>query len=219
MATTPHGIPLADGSTVVNPIQAPLNAMANAVDAALDDTLTAIAGVGMAKGTAAQRVAAAAETTAGSYWTDTTDNLLYRHNGTKWLIAPGQILASMIGPTTNTVGNGFNVGPVISTPIVPIDQRVKIVANFSQYNINSSGPSVVATYARNNAENVTDVAFDLKIVSRTHSSAASFVASGRGCAALMTATVAAKITATIVVSDSNSGVYGADGTHLWIESA
>lgn len=150
------------------------------------------------------------------YCTDTGLEWIYR--GSTWFLTPGQILAELAGPTGNT-GPGINVqvGTTISTPVLPIGQKYKVFANFSQYS-NSTAISVVATKVRNNAADVTAATWDTRIGSRA-SGPSGNVVSGRGASALLTTTVNAKVSAGLFLDNGNTLVYGADSTFLWIESA
>lgn len=190
-----------------------LAATADTIQAAL----TALRNLnGTRKGTTTQRNAATAS--AGDYWSDTTDGFLYKRVGSAWLLAPGQLLGSMVGPTTNTTGAaGTLVGTVVSTPALAIGQKVKIFSRYSSFN-GGGNVSTIDTSWRNNASNVTNSARDGFQTSRAHTSSPGTVATPGGAMIIATATAAAKISAGIFLSDAVSGVYGADGTQLWIES-
>lgn len=172
---------------------------------------------GRASGTTAERLALTGVQTGVEFY-DTSTSLTYTCRAGKWMVSPGQVLASMTGPASNTTGAGAVVGSVISTVPLEIGQRVKIVSNFSQFPV-SGVASIVATLWRNNASNVTFSTFDGAALSRMSSPATGIVQGGRGCNAIYTTTVAAKVSAAIYTNDANSGVYGADGTFLRIESA
>lgn len=171
-------------------------------------------------GTSAQRALLPPEHTyPGLKFYDTDTGLEWYNNGTAWKLTPGQVLASMVGPAANTTGAiGTIVGTVISTPVLPVGQQVKIVSNFSQYRA-VPGSSYISTDWRNNASDVTSSARDGQVASRVHSDSNAQVVSGRGCNILWTTTTAAKVSAALYIRDANSGVYGVDGTHLYIESA
>lgn len=149
---------------------------------------------------------------------DLGTGLEYVHNGSNWFIAPGQVLASMVGPTGNTGGAGTLVGTVVSTPVLRTGQRFKVMADFSQFSL-AVGIASVATKWRNDPAAVTSALFDRMVTSRTVGTATSQVTSGRGCRALDAAVTDARVTAGIFIDTGNSNVYGVDGTHLWIESA
>ena len=145
--------------------------------------------------------------------------LKWEYRSTQWFVVPGQVLASMVGPTTNSIGNGTAVGSVISTPPLPIGQRVKIVSSFSQYITTGTGTVATDTKVRNNSADVSLTTFDISIPSRAYSNNAG-VTSGRGANFLFTTTVAAKVSAGLWVGGgATSAVFGADGTFLRIESA
>lgn len=152
------------------------------------------------------------------YCTDT--RLEWRYVGGAWFLTPGQVLASMTGPTTNSIGVGTAVGSVISTPPLSVGQSVKIISSFSQYLTSGTGTASVDTRWRNNAADVTNTTFDGYGVSRVSVATAGTIGSGRGANMLVTATTAAKISAGIWVGGTAvSAVYGSDGTFLRIESA
>lgn len=136
-----------------------------------------------------------------------------------WRFTPGQVLASMVGPVPNTSGTGVINGVIISTPILPLGQMVKIIADFSQYNAGAAGISAVRTAWRNSATDVSFATNDGFVTSRAASPSSAAVVSGRGVNALFTTTAAAKVSAAIYTETASSGIYGADGTHLRIESA
>ena len=213
MAVTPNfGMPIL---TVAD--NAKLDTLFNSMTSALDTNLkTALDIFALRRGTTSQRTASVA--TAGDYWSDTTTNLLYRHNGTAWLIAPGQTLASMVGPAASSgVGAGAVIGSVISTPTLAVGQKLKIFSRFSQYNP-SGVTSVIDTSWRNNAANVSDTQRDGRVQSRGSAAGAGFVVSTSNVATYTT-TTSAKVSAGIFLNDATSGIFGADGTYLWIESA
>lgn len=190
-----------------------LAATADTVQAALTSIR---ADNGIRKGTTTQRNAATA--VSGDYWSDTTDGLLYKRSGTTWFIAPGQLLGSMIGPTSNTTGGaGTLVGSIVSTPVLAIGQKVKITSRFSSFN-GGGNVSTIDTSWRNSATNVTNAARDGYTTSRGHTSSPGTVVTPGGGFLVVTATAAAKISAGIFLSDGTSAVYGVDGTHLAIES-
>ena len=149
------------------------------------------------------------------YETDTT--LEWTWTGL-WRLKAGQTLASMIGPVGNTVGAGVLVGSIIRTPVLPIGQRVRIMSSFSQYKT-VAGIGIVRTVWRNSATDVSFATFDGRVSSRAYSPSNSAVVSGRGCSAMFTTTVAERISAAVYTEVAADGVYGADQTHLWIESA
>lgn len=182
------------------------------------DAITSIrSGIGARRGTNAQRDASTPS--AGDRWISTTDGYEYRYSGSTWFLAPGQVLASMIGPTTNTSGAaGTLVGTIISTPVLPIGQKLKIFSRFSSFN-GGGQVSIIDTSWRNNASDVTNAARSGFTTSRCHTSTSGTVGTPGGCAATYTTTVAAKVSAGIFLSDATSSVFGADGTHLWIETA
>lgn len=140
--------------------------------------------------------------------------------GSDWFLTPGQVLTSMVGPTTNTIGSGTLVGSVISTPVLPIGQQVKIIASFSQYLTSGTGAPAADIRWRNNAADVTNTTYDGAAVSRVQIATAGTVSSGRGANLLFTTTTNAKVSVGLWVGGgATSGVFGADGTYMRVESA
>lgn len=184
----------------------------------VQDALTSIRGEnGTRKGTTTQRNAATAVT--GDYWSDTTDGFLYKRTGSTWFLAPGQLLGSMVGPTSNTTGAaGTLVGSIVSTPVLAIGQKVKITSRFSSFN-GGGNVSTIDTSWRNSATNVTNAVRDGFTTSRGHTSSPGTVGTPGGGFLIVSASAAAKISAGIFLADGSSAVYGADGTYLAIESA
>lgn len=218
MPTTPRGIWTPSDSDDFDIIT---DMAATAVS--VDDAITAaMAGVPLPAryiGTDAQRLAMTAPNLRNGIEFQTTDtNLVWQRSAGIWSLVPGQILASGIGPTTSSTGAGTLVGSIISTPVLPVGQRLKIVSSFSQYT-NGTGTSVIDTKIRNNAANVSVADFDMNVPSRAYNAGGALVTSGRGCTALFTTTTAAKVSMGIFVASAASILYGLDGTHYWIESA
>ncbi|MBT2484849.1 MULTISPECIES: hypothetical protein [unclassified Microbacterium] len=88
MASTPRGIPLADETTIVNPIQTTLNAMATAVNDALDDMVEEIAvSQGYYTGSNADRLALAApKLRNGVGWLVVETGVTWRYTAGAWSI-------------------------------------------------------------------------------------------------------------------------------------
>lgn len=194
-----------------------LNSITSALDTGVQSKLLSI---GVQRGPSSGRIAAAATATKGDLWSDTTDDLLYRYNGTRWLLLPGQMLATMTGPTASVAGPaGTLVGTVASTPTLPVGQRVKVMAGYSQYSSGSGSASFTRLQARNNAANVTYVDYDKLSGARGYSSFASGVHDSVTPLIMMTTSVAEKVSAGIYIASGTTGVYGTDGIELWIESA
>lgn len=153
----------------------------------------------------------------------TTDNggFLWVNNlgtTTGWRVAPGQVLASMMGPNAATSGNGTIHGTVASTIVLPLGQQIKVTSRFGQYASAGQNSTVFTTW-RNNATSVSYTVYDGRQATRVSTAGAGFNGSGAGAVALFTTTAAARVTAAIYSGDANSAVYGQDGSMLLIESA
>lgn len=182
----------------------------------IQDALTAIrASSGTRKGTTTQRNAATA--TNGDYWADTTDNFLYRHNGTSWFYAPGQRLGYMSATATNGVTNTI-IGTVVSTPVLPVGQRLKVKSSRVSGSATGAGPISYALLIRNNASDVTPALYDKDRLSRAYQGGGSLVVSVPGVETEFVTTAAAKVSAAIVLGSGTWTTFGADGQELWIES-
>lgn len=185
------------------------------------DAWTAYGSRAQLYGTNAERLALVSNRiTDGTTFRTSDTGLEWFLASSQWFLTAGQVLASMVGPTTNSIGNGTLVGSVISTPALPIGQTVKIIASFSQYLTSGTGAAAADTRWRNNAADVTNATFDGSAVSRAAVPVAGVASSGRGANASFTTTVAAKVSAGIWVGGgATHGVVGSDGTYLRIESA
>lgn len=97
-----------------------LDVLLNGVTSTLDTTLQAkLESFGLRKGTTTQRNAF--EATKGDYWSDTTDDLLYRYNGTAWVAippAPFRMAAGTDSVTASFVTVAFPAGRFTQPPIV-----------------------------------------------------------------------------------------------------
>lgn len=121
MATTARGIPLADATTVVNPIQAPLNAMANGLDAALDDLADEfIEQQGYYIGTNAQRLALTApKLRNGITWFATDTNIVWERRSSAWVprspvaMAAGMSAVTAAFPTISLPAGRFAQPPIV----------------------------------------------------------------------------------------------------------
>lgn len=217
MATTPNL-----GITLLTPADtAKLDTLLNAMATTIDTNVAAIlAGFATRKGTNAQREAThtAGTATTGDLWVSTNDGLLYRYSGTAWLLAPGQLIGSMSASGNFTGGAGTLVGTVASTPVLPVGQRVKVTASYSQFRAAAAGESVTQLNIRNSATQVTYATYDKSQTGRGYSPAAGNVVDNTTLVTTFTTTTAQRITAAIYVAAANSGVYGPDGIDLLIET-
>ena len=170
-------------------------------------------------GTNAQRLTASAKVDGRKFYcTDTQLEWIWRE-GT-WFLTPGQVLDSMTGPSANGGGAGVLIGRRITTPALPVGQRVKIFSNFSQYST-IPGVSLVNTLWRNDGSDVSPAggSYVGSAGSRAYGASNAQVVGGRGANALFTATNAARVSVGIFTGTATSMVYGVDGTFLWVESA
>lgn len=218
--TTPDDLWSPDDGSEYN-IPVDTAAMQDTVQAALTALRASIPSLGAYRtGSNADRIAlSGAGLTPGlRFWT--TDTLLdWVYDGAKWLIAPGQVLATMEGPTGNTSGNGAIVGSVMSTPVLSVGQRFKIVGSASAFATTPGGLGEYRLNWRNASADVTFAAFTGQQTRRSFSSNASSVGSSLSFSVLGTASVAEKVSAALYTAQPQSSVYGADGTRFWIESA
>lgn len=174
-------------------------------------------------GTEAQRAAMTAPNLRNGIEFQSTDGPNYltwqRRNG-GWYLAPGQVLAVMTGPASNITGAGGTLaGSIISTPTLSVGQRVKIMSNYSQYNVGNANSNYTVLRARNNAADVSFTVADMVIGARGYSSVTSGVHDTVTPAGILTTTVAAKVSAAVYLASATTGIYGQDGFQLWIESA
>lgn len=154
----------------------------------------------------------------GDEFRATDTDHLYVYDGTKWLFAPGQVLASMVHTANVTGAAGAIVGTKISTPDMEIGQKLKVTATLSQYATNV-GPSSINMRTRNHASDVTNTTFDTVRTSRGYSTGGGAVNDSAHLVNLLTTTVAAKVSAALYLGTATSAAYGADTILLMIESA
>lgn len=126
MASTPNlNIPLADGSTVVDPIQTPLNAMANAIDTQVTLALNEQE-KNYFVGTNAQRLAlnTAGGLRNGITWYATDTNVSWRRVSGAWVadvpfrMAAGVATIGVNFPTINFPAGRFTVPPIIVAQLI-----------------------------------------------------------------------------------------------------
>ena len=179
-------------------------------------------------GTNSQRLALSGANLFAGLQFKTTDNGAYlweNRDGTAsgWRISPGQVLAAFEFQGANTSGPAGTVvggsAGTISTIPLPIGQRFKILGSVTAFR-SAAGPTWLALIWRNAAADVTPGT----VTGRQNRRASARVGSGEvdgGMAwtVLSTATVAAKVSAAIVLGDSLSAVYNDDNSQFWIESA
>lgn len=198
----------------VNPynLTVDLAAMQTSVQAAITSVRS---GTSFFRGSTSQRNSATA--VKGDYWSDTTDMFLYKYDGSRWLYAPGQVLAYMSASATVGVA-GSIVGTVARTPSLPIGQKVRVRSSrVSMYVAGAAGEVYYALRARNNASDVTNVDFTKTSTSRTYQRGSSNVTSCPGVEFQLTTSVAAPVSAALFVEFGVT--YGVDGQEIWIESA
>lgn len=155
----------------------------------------------------------------GDEWFDTGTGLTWQYVGSTWLLVAGQVLANMEYATNATGASGTLVGSVISTPVLPVGQRVKVSASYSQYASAATTASFVVMQSRNSATDVTYATYDKRSGTRGYSVTSGAVHTSVSPTHFLTATSAAKISAAIYLATASSAVYGGDLIQLWIESA
>lgn len=217
MPTTPRGI-WTPGDSDDWDLVTDLAAFAVSVDTAIGAVAATVPLPTRYLGLDAARIALAAPDLRNGIEFQTTDtNLVWTRRSGAWFIAPGQVLGMMEQQGANQGGANVLAGSIVSTPALPVGQRVKITASFSQFNQGVAGTSVVNVNARNNATDVSATVFDKSAPSRVYGPSAGVVQGGR--IMTLTTTVAAKVSAAIYTTNAASFVYNADITTLMIESA
>lgn len=212
MPTTPRGIISPDGTKLWK-LTDDLQTMADTTDAAI-----AAVPINCLVGTDAARDAIAeADLFDGLKFhsTDTGLDWIYRD---AWFIAPGQVLGEMYWTTTVVGTQLARVGGIVTTPKLPIGQRVKICASYSQF-ANQTGPVSVRVAAHNGAEDVSPTVFTKSQVTRGYSASSAGVHDSVTPSFLLTTGLAERVSAAIYLNSPTSGVFGADGVSLWIEAA
>lgn len=172
-------------------------------------------------GTDSQRTALVAPQLRNGIEFQTTDtNLTWQRRSGTWFIAPGQVLGAMTGPATNVTGAaGTLAGTIVSTPVLPVGQRVKVFAFYSQYTTGTANANYTMLRVRNNAADVTYAIADMVVGMRGYSAATSGVHDSVTPAGIFTTTVAAKVSAGVYLASGTTGIYGQDSFQMWIESA
>lgn len=147
MAETSEGIPLADGTTVVNPIQAPLNAIANALNAALVAIKTSfINSQAYILGTATERLELTApRLREGISWVETDTGKTYNRRGGVWIVStPVVNLGSAKRASGSAQGGiGASVAELTSMSVsinLPSAAKLRFLANVNTF---SSSPADV----------------------------------------------------------------------------
>lgn len=135
MASTSHGIPLADGSTEVDPIQTPLNAIANALDNALTAIVEELTNAqGYFSGTQSERLALTApKLRNGIKWGETPSGIEYTRIGGQWIVTTPVVNLGSVKNTT-TLQTGISTTPVelsgISLSVtLPTSAKLRFLVN------------------------------------------------------------------------------------------
>lgn len=158
MATTSRGIPLIDGASIVQPIQTPLNAMANGVNNALDELADEFTNSqAFFEGTTTARLALAApKLRDGITWSETNTGKLYNRRGGLWIdITP----VVNLGSTKKTDGSQGNItttptelaGISISVTL-PSSAKLRFLATVETYS--SSPADVIYIFLRDGTTNL-----------------------------------------------------------------
>lgn len=213
--TTPDNLFSPDGTGAYN-IPVSTAAMQDSVQAALTNLRANIPALGAYRtGTNAQRLELTGMTTGVRFWaTDTKMDWVY--DGAKWLVAPGQVLASMDSTSAPTTANAL-IGTVISVSGLSVGQKLKIISSPVGLALSAQGVAIYRTSVRNNASPVTATTADVSRTARAFLPAGAGVSSAPGASFLFTTTNTGPVTAAMY--NGNGLVYGADGQSLWIESA
>ena len=156
----------------------------------------------------------------GLEYLSTDTGLRWTRLGGVWRLSPGQILASITYPASNVTGAvGTLIGSILSTPILPAGQRLKIFFNASVYSV-AAGTNSISIRPRNSATNIayTGTA-GLNAAVRGYDAAAGAVHATVSPQYFMTTTTNAKVSAAAYLNSANTGLYGADVAQMWIESA
>ncbi|AXC37915.1 hypothetical protein SEA_JACKO_57 [Microbacterium phage Jacko] len=174
-------------------------------------------------GTEAERAALTAPKLRNGITFRTTDtNITYYRTGGAWRIAPGTTLGvyeyfsgSNIGGATGTL-----VGNLVSSAVsVPVGQRVRAIASYSQYNNSGTANSnFTLLQMRNSASPITYNDFDVRVGARGWSSVSSGVHDSVTPIAMLTATVNAPVSAAVYLGSSTTSVYGSDRFTLILEA-
>ncbi|MFJ4173984.1 hypothetical protein [Microbacterium sp. NPDC089696] len=145
-------------------------------------------------------------------------SLSYVYTGTQWLIAPGQQLGYMVSSTSSGVINS-QLGTVVSTPKLPVNQPLKIFCSRVSGSASAAGPIAYAMAMRNNAADVTAAANDRSVVTRAYQNGGGLVMSIPGAVTRFVTSTAEKVTAALYLGAGGWISFGADQQELWIESA
>lgn len=218
MPTTPRGIWTPADSDDFD-IVTDMAATAVSVDDAITAGLAGIPRPWRYSGTEAQRAALTAPDLRNGIEFQTTDsNLVYLRTAGAWRIAPGTLLGSMELTTNVTGAAGALVGTIVSTVALPVGQRVKVSASYSQYNVSAVNSNFTMLQARNSSANVSWTEYDKRAGARGWSSVAGQIHSSVSPWLILTATTAEKVSAGIYIASGTTGVSGADLISLSIEA-
>lgn len=155
MATTPRGITLLDGSSIVNPIQTPFNAMANELDGALqdlsDDTINSAAYL---LGTISERLALTPpRLREGVSWVETDTGKTYSRRGGVWVettpvVNLGSVKRSTGGPQGGIGATAAELTGISVNVTLPTAAKLRFLANVNTYS--SSNADVIQIQVRDN---------------------------------------------------------------------
>lgn len=156
----------------------------------------------------------------GMKYRATDTNLEWVRAGGSWLLVPGQTLATLEYSGASVTGAvGTRVDGVASTPTLPIGQRVRVSATYSQYATAAATASLIYLHSRNNATDVTYADYTKRTGTRGYSASGGGVHSSSAPFHYLTTTVAAKVSAAVFLGSATSGIYAADVMTVSIQSA
>lgn len=217
MPTTPNGVWSPDDSDDWD-LVTDLAAMAVSIDNAFGTPPASFLG------TEAERAALAAPKLRNGVTFRTTDtNITYHRSAGAWRIAPGTLLGSFETTGTGNISGASGTvvgGVVVSSVAVPVGQRVKATAYYSQYNTSGSANSnFTLLHMRNNASPVSYADYDKRVGARGWSSISNGVHDSVSPMCMITATVNAPVSAAVYLASQTTAVYGPDFFTLVLEAA
>lgn len=170
-------------------------------------------------GTNAQRIALAApDLREGITWRTTDTDLTWEYNGTAWLIAAGQLLATNYWTGANVTTAGAVLGGTVTTPTLPINQKFRI--NYGPVSIYTNAVAVGLhdVRYRKDGTTVTSATGTSRTMRVNCPGSFSAISSpGTWIEDIMTssATVSAGM---FLVASTGGGALGADGFQIYIET-
>ena len=215
MPTTPNGVWTPDDSDDWD-LVTDLAAMAVSIDNAFGTPPVSFLG------TEAERAALAAPKLRNGVTFRTTDtNITYHRSAGAWRIAPGTVLGSFETQPAGAISGaaGSVVGSVVTSSVaVPVGQRVRATAYYSQYTSTAASSNYTVLQIRNNASPVTYADHDKRIGARGWSSATAGVHDSVTPMGIVTATVNAPVSAAVYLASGSTAVHGPDSFTIILEA-